>query len=68
LTTAELLDIEPHKLRNAFAVARQECKFFPKPCEIFEFIKRDRTLEVFLRTGPVDLQDQLDEQAKARKS
>jgi hypothetical protein len=48
LTIDELVNIEPRKLNNAFAAARLECKYFPTPAEIYEFIKREESKPRFL--------------------
>ncbi len=43
LTVDELLHIKPDDLQRAFAIARQELKFFPCPAEINAFVKRENT-------------------------
>ena len=45
LTVAELVDmkISPDHLKAAFRMARQECKFFPRPAAINEFVKREKS-------------------------
>jgi hypothetical protein len=52
LTVDELLAIEPYHLSIAFATARQECKFFPRPAEILEFVKREKSkIRILERPG-----------------
>lgn len=51
LTLDELVDIPPDILRKAFAVARHECKWFPKPAEIFEIIQRNWKPRILSRPG-----------------
>ena len=41
LTTEELLDVDPKDLSKGFRLARKECRFFPRPAEIFAFINRE---------------------------
>jgi hypothetical protein len=68
LTVRELLDTEQYKLEKAFAMARKECKFFPRPCEIFEFIKRDSQTLIIGRTkGPQSLEEQIEEVKKIKR-
>ena len=43
LTIDELVNAEPRKLNKAFAATRLECKYFPTPAEIYEFIKREES-------------------------
>jgi hypothetical protein len=41
LTVDELLQTPRRDLEKALAAARKECRFFPRPVEIFELIERE---------------------------
>ena len=54
LTVAELvnMNIKPDHLQGAFRMARQKCKFFPRPAEIFEFIRQEQSrVEILYAPG-----------------
>ena len=52
LTVDELVHVRPDYLKAAFATARRECRFFPRPAEILEFVKReDSKIKILSRPG-----------------
>lgn len=57
LTMRELLNVDPKELDRAFALARQELKFFPKPADIFELLRREH-IEILHAPGTPEREEQ----------
>lgn len=41
LTVDELIHIDQDRLTKAFALARRECIYFPRPAEIIKLVRRE---------------------------